>query len=77
MKKPKPPDHCAHVAAHYAHCADVMASCPSETLFGWWCGAVPQLISADPGAAVRHLKAALAYIRMATKFWMRAGGVQS
>lgn len=78
--KTKQPDHCAHVAAYYADKSDTMAWKPSRALFG-----VPAIylefsnrhMAEDPPSphmAVAYLRSALAYIRLATKFWLRAGG---
>lgn len=78
--KTKQPDHCAHVARYYADKANTMAKNPSNVLFGLPAIYLPHsgvTIAEDlpdPRAAVNYLQRAIAFIRLATKFWLRAGG---
>ena len=78
--KSNQPDHCMHVAAYYANQADRMANKPSYGMFGLpefeLLNGVPPIPASppDPYRAVCYLKHAIADIRLATKFWQRAGG---
>ena len=72
-------DQCAHVARYYADLSEMMAA-PSVTLFGCPEIFLPSVginypeIPPNPTAAVAYLKTSIAYIRIAIRFWLRAGG---